>query len=236
MPSAQNLSPEKQKKDMLMSKWMGVPSDLPPLKSYAVITDGIDMFDLTSFITMADFIPNSVVKTIGETRAPIRSTEGMVLTPDYSFDDVPDDIDVLCIAAGVKSGPTLNSWLQRVVPNVKKYVFTICAGSLTLAASGVLDGHKATGLKALWPIHTQAHPKVEWVCDARYVHDGKFITTSGGAAGLDGTFYLLSQIYGEDFARRVAEMNEYEWKNDPTNVSFSENYKKYPFPVCGASG
>ncbi|KAL1922930.1 uncharacterized protein VTP21DRAFT_9306 [Calcarisporiella thermophila] len=231
----QEESVEKRNKDKLMSKWVGIPLDTPPLKFYTVITDGVDLFDLTSLATMADFIPNSVVKTVGESRTPIRSGEGLVITPDHSFNETLDDIDVLCIVAGVKSSPALNAWLHRVVPTVKKYVFTICAGSMTLANSGLLDGHRATGLKAAWPLYLSAYPKVKWVQDVRFIEDGKFITTSGGAAGLDGSFYLLSKIHGGEVARRVAEINEYEWRSDPTNAPFSDNYVKFPYPGSIAS-
>ena len=69
-------------------------------------------------------------------------------------------------------------------------LFTVCTGSLTLAATGLLDGVKATTNKQLYCEWTPKFPKVKWVHKARWVHDGKFLTSSGVSAGM-----VLSQSH-----------------------------------------
>ena len=94
-------------------------------------------------------------------------------------------------------------------------VFTVCTGSILLAATGRLDGRKATTNKRnydqLTPkctcslVTTVApsvdisffllDPGVQWQKRARWVEDGKFLTSSGITAGIDAGFAFLSNTY-----------------------------------------
>jgi putative intracellular protease/amidase len=63
-------------------------------------------------------------------------------------------------------------------------MFTVCTGSFTLAGTGLLDGVRATSNKALFCEWTMKFPKVDWVHKARWVHDGKYLSSSGISAGM----------------------------------------------------
>jgi transcriptional regulator GlxA family with amidase domain len=63
-------------------------------------------------------------------------------------------------------------------------VFTVCTGSFTLAATGLLDGVKATSNKQLYWQWTPAFPKVDWVHVARWTHERKYLCSSGVSAGM----------------------------------------------------
>ena len=63
-------------------------------------------------------------------------------------------------------------------------MFTVCVGSILLAATGLIDGVKATTNKALYKEWTPKFPKVDWVHVARWTHDGKYLCSSGISAGM----------------------------------------------------
>ena len=94
------------------------------------------------------------------------------------------------------------------------YVATICTGSLLLAATGRLDGRRATTNKKVYSDWTPRFDKVEWVPQARWVEDGKYLTSSGVSAGMDMALALIAKVYGEEAAEEAAMGSEYEWHKD----------------------
>jgi transcriptional regulator GlxA family with amidase domain len=72
----------------------------------------------------------------------------------------------------------------RQLAHQSEIVFTVCTGSFTLAATGLLDGVKATSNKQLYWEWTPKFPKVDWVPVARWTHDGKYLCSSGVSAGM----------------------------------------------------
>ncbi|EAW17003.1 putative ThiJ/PfpI family transcriptional regulator [Aspergillus fischeri NRRL 181] len=87
--------------------------------------------------------------------------------------------------------------LQRIGKLVDRAanVFTVCTGSILLAATGRLDGRKATTNKRLYDELTPKYPGVQWQKRARWVQDGKFLTSSGVTAGIDAGFAFMANTY-----------------------------------------
>jgi transcriptional regulator GlxA family with amidase domain len=73
--------------------------------------------------------------------------------------------------------------LSELVPKCD-IMFTVCVGSLLLAATGFLDGVQSTTNKMLYCEWTPKFPKVNWVHVARWTHEGKYICSSGVSAGM----------------------------------------------------
>ena len=46
--------------------------------------------------------------------------------------------------------------------------------------------------------------------DQRWVEDGRYLTTAGVSAGIDGGLYLASQLVGEDAAKLIQRGIEYD--------------------------
>jgi len=83
-------------------------------------------------------------------------------------------------------------------------IVSICNGSLTMAAAGLLDGRKAT---AHWyeVAGIQArHPTMTRVRDRRYVVDNGIATSTGITASLPLMITLVEAIGGRDEAEKVA--------------------------------
>ena len=51
-------------------------------------------------------------------------------------------------------------------------VLAICTGTLVAAQSGIVDGRKASGPRALVPDLRKKFPNVQWDIDRRWVRDG----------------------------------------------------------------
>jgi len=65
------------------------------------------------------------------------------------------------------------------------------------------------------------------------VVDGNVYTTSGVAAGMDGTYALVREIYGEEVTRWVADFVEYERHTDSSWDPFSDLYNLTDVAVKG---
>ena len=80
-------------------------------------------------------------------------------------------------------------------------VLSICTGSSLLAATGILDGIKATSNKMAFELVKKLNDKVLWQAQARWVVDGKFYTSSGVSAGMDMTLAFIHETQGEKVAQ-----------------------------------
>ncbi|GAS97565.1 isonitrile hydratase, ThiJ/PfpI family protein [Mycolicibacterium canariasense] len=72
---------------------------------------------------------------------------------------------------------------------------SVCSGSIILAASGVLDGKRATSHWAALPVLKTFG--VEPVGDERIVHQGDVVTCAGVSAGIDLGLWLAALMWRE---------------------------------------
>ncbi len=84
-------------------------------------------------------------------------------------------------------------------------IVSICNGSLTMAAAGLLDGRKATGHWYSIKQIASAHPTMERVRDRRYVVDRGVATSTGITASLPLMTTLVEAIGGRDVASNLAK-------------------------------
>jgi len=73
-----------------------------------------------------------------------------------------------------------------------------------IAASGVLDGKRATTHWRYADTMARMYPEIEVDPDVLYVQSGNIITSAGTAAGLDACLHLLRQELGSELANRIA--------------------------------
>ena len=143
---------------------------------------------------------------------------GASLVPTHTFETAPDDLEVLIVPGGIgalRPGPDnrVVEFVRKTYPKLK-YLITVCNGVGYAAQAGVLDGKRATADKAIWVRTTSLGPKVHWVKTARWVVDGNVWTSGGVSAGLDVILAWIAHVFGESEAREVANIEEYEWRND----------------------
>jgi putative intracellular protease/amidase len=136
-----------------------------PLKFAVALFEGFQALDVFGPLDML----NQVSKTeaiefvvLGHTLNPISTlnkvpgvptppTIGQSVVPTHTFDDAPDDIEVLLVPGGIGARDLEHS--QKVVDFIRgrypklKYLLTVCTGSALAARAGVLDGREATSNK-----------------------------------------------------------------------------------------
>ncbi|WP_243229254.1 GlxA family transcriptional regulator [Microbacterium sp. CIAB417] len=84
------------------------------------------------------------------------------------------------------------------------WVLSVCSGSFILAASGILDGRRATTHWMYADVMAEMYPRIDVDPDVLFVQDGRIITSAGTAAGLDACLHLLRQEIGAELTNRVA--------------------------------
>jgi len=81
---------------------------------------------------------------------------------------------------------------------------SICSGVFVLAATGLLDGKRATTHWRYTDILRQLHPSIRVVPDVLHVDDGRVFTSAGSAAGIDLCLHLVRLDHGAEVANQVA--------------------------------
>ncbi|MBO4140352.1 helix-turn-helix domain-containing protein [Micromonospora tulbaghiae] len=86
-------------------------------------------------------------------------------------------------------------------------IASICGGAFTLAATGLLDGHRATTHWVATGRLAARHPRVRVDPDVLYVDNGQFLTSAGAAAGLDLCLHLVRRDHGAAVAADAARLS-----------------------------
>ena len=174
--------------------------------SGSVITDALGPYEV--FARSPRFFPY----TVSASRPTAMLSGGLAVVPDYSLDDVdagvapePDVVVVPAVAApnGRKEAP-LREWLTRRVARGAR-VLGVCNGGRVLAATGLLDGRRATAHWSAIKGLERSRPQVDWVRGQRYVQDGTITTTAGVTSGVFGALRLVEQLAGTGEAQRVGQ-------------------------------
>ena len=194
-----------------------------------VLYPGFEVLDVFGPVEMWAYVPDFQVVMISEHGGAVKSAQGVSAVAEYSFANAPQ-LDIMMIPGGVGTRTELNnpvmiSFIQT--QNEKTQLTTsVCTGSALLAKAGVLKGHKATTNKAFFSLAVDQDRSVDWQGKARWVEDGKFITSSGVSAGTDMALGLIARLYGKERAGMLAHSLEYEWNDDPTNDPFAVNFTR----------
>jgi transcriptional regulator GlxA family with amidase domain len=161
--------------------------------------------------TMEEQMPFKLY-TVADSRAPIRTSGGMQVTPDYTFADAPAPAIVVVGAQGGKSKQMLD-WLRRASTQ-SQVLMSVCTGAYKLAMAGILDGKKASTHHDFWDDFQRRFPKVSLERGVRYVQSGPTVFTAGGlTSGIDLALHVVELYFGRDVAVRTASYMEYESKN-----------------------
>ncbi|GAB3447028.1 GlxA family transcriptional regulator [Actinophytocola sediminis] len=86
-------------------------------------------------------------------------------------------------------------------------IAAICSGTFPLAATGLLDGLRATTHWIAADRLAAAHPDITVDADVLYVDNGQFLTSAGAAAGLDLCLHLIRRDYGSAVAADAARLS-----------------------------
>lgn len=196
--------------DSTTTKEVGSPGRI---KIGMLVYDDMILLDLTGPMTV--LVPAmSDIHLVASSRNPVRTDIGILVQPTMTLDECPDDLDVLFVPGGLAGSlaamddeATMAFVADR--GSRAKWVTSVCTGSLVLGAAGLLRGYRATShwyVRDLLPLMGAEMSK------DRVVTDRNRITGGGVTAGIDFALVLVAQLRGEDYAKRIQLILEYDPK------------------------
>jgi putative intracellular protease/amidase len=189
--------------------------------------NGVTALDAVGPYEVLSRMPDAQIKFVGEAKGPIVSDSHFLkLVADYEISEI-ERADILLIPGSLigfvreAKKKNVKGWIKKI-HQTTQWTVTVCTGSIILASTGILDGLKASSHWAV--IHLLkdygAIPTL-----ARFVREGKIITSQGVSAGIDMSLYLASQIVGVEEAKAYQLMIEY-FPQPPLNYRLMEETRE----------
>ena len=178
------------------------------------LTAPYDIFQHTIF---RDSIKAMNVFTVANTDHPITTFEGMRLLPDYNYikDSLPK-IDILVVPSAEHHLDTdlddiaLINFVKQV-DQTATFVTSHCDGAFVLAEAGVLNNKVSTTFPSDIDTMRKRYPDLDIKKEVLFVHDGKYITSAGGAKSFEAALYLCEYLYGKEVAQSLAGGLVIDW-------------------------
>jgi putative intracellular protease/amidase/YHS domain-containing protein len=176
--------------------------------------------------------------TVSESTAPIRSSGGMKIIPDYTFENAPVPKVIVIPAQSQPSEATLE-WIRRSTKTTD-VTMSVCTGAFVLAKTGLLSGKAATTYHGAFGRFAMEFPDIALRRGARFVESGNLATAGGLSSGIDLALRVVERYYGREVAQKTAYDMEYQgqgWMNPESNQLYATapvSTAKHPLcVVCG---
>lgn len=175
-----------------------------------VVFPEMTQMDITCPHQVFAFMPNTQIYWLWKEIEPVKSNGGLTLLPDTTFSECPD-LDIVCVPGGpgqiaMMGDEEMLAFLQKQAKTAK-YMTSVCTGSLILAAAGLLQGYRAG---CHWAFLDQLAMLGVEISSDRVVADRDRITGGGVTAGLDFALVVASQLCGEETAKRIQLLLQYD--------------------------
>lgn len=169
------------------------------------------LLDLTGPLTVFN-MTRGKVHLVWKDLMPVSTDVGIPVTATTTFKDCPRDVDVFFIPGGLAGSTDLMEDAEtlafvREMAAGAKYVTAVCTGTLVLGAAGLLRGKRAT---TLWNVRDILPTFGAIPLHDRVVEDGNMITGGGSTAGLDFGLSVVARLRGEETAKRIQLVIEYD--------------------------
>ena len=178
------------------------------------LTAPYDIFQHTKF---RKNIKAMNVFTVAKTNQPIVTFEGLKILPDYNYtkDSLPN-IDILVVPSAEHhlDSDLEDTTLIQFVKNIgesAQYITSHCDGAFVLAKSGLLKNKVSTTFPSDIEKMRQMFPDLDVRDGVLFVHDGKYITSAGGAKSFEAALYLCERLYGKEIADDLAAGLVIDW-------------------------
>ncbi|MAM27874.1 MAG: glutamine amidotransferase [Flavobacteriaceae bacterium] len=157
------------------------------------------------------------VFTVANTLEPIVTFEGLRILPDFDYtaDEIPP-IDILVVPSAEHHLDTdledeqMIHFVSETAKNAQ-FVTSHCDGAFVLTKAGLLDQHVSTTFPSDIDAMRTMFPKLDVRKDVLFVHDGKYITSAGGAKSFEAALYVCELLYGKEIAQSLADGLVIEW-------------------------
>ncbi len=155
-------------------------------------------------------LPGAKMHMIWKTRDPVTTDSGFAVLPTTTFADCPQ-LDVICVPGGVGQVALMNdletlAFLRHQAEGAR-FVTSVCTGSLVLAAAGLLKGYRSA---CHWSVRDELAAFGAIPVAERVVRDRNRLSGGGVTAGIDFGLTLAAELAGEQVARAIQLMMEYD--------------------------
>ena len=156
-------------------------------------------------------LPDAKVVFAAAERGLVRTDSTFIgLQADAAFGEI-DAADVLVVPGGwgtraAMRDEALLDWVRRIHATTR-YTTSVCTGSLILGGAGLLAGLDAT---THWAQAKLLESTGARYTEQRVVQQGKIVTAAGVSSGIDMALNLAAQIAGDDVAKSIQLLIEYD--------------------------
>ena len=174
-------------------------------------------YDIFQHTQYRDSIKAMNTFTVANTLEAITTFEGLRILPDFDYtkDSLPQ-IDILVVPSAEHH---LDSDLEdsvmidfvKQVDKEAQFITSHCDGAFVLAKAGLLDNSVSTTFPSDIDKMRTMFPKLDIRKDVLFVHDGKYITSAGGAKSFEAALYLCEHLYGQEITKQIAEGLVIDW-------------------------
>jgi AraC family transcriptional activator FtrA len=138
-------------------------------------------------------------------RRPLRATGGIRVEAPYGLRAVRGAGTIVIPGWRVDETPPaalLNALRSAHAEGAR--LVSICSGVFVLAATGLLDGRRATTHWKYAQRLAERFPRIRVEPDRLYADEGSILTSAGSAAGIDLCLHIVRRDYGAEIANSVA--------------------------------
>lgn len=115
---------------------------------------------------------------------------------------------------------------MKKVDKEAQYVTSHCDGAFVLAQAGLLNNVASTTFPGDIKKYKERFPKLNIIDKVWFVHDGKYITSAGGAKSFEAALYLVQLLYGKKVADGVAKGLVIDWELDKVPFVIAKDGKR----------
>lgn len=139
---------------------------------------------------------------------PVTCRPGLRLEAHGALEHDTGPVDTLVVSGGhghvrAARDEVLVAHVRRLARHARR-VASVCTGATVLAASGLLEGRRATTHWRFADGLAREHPEVCVDAAPIFIRDGRVATSAGVTSALDLTLSLVDEDHGTAVARRVA--------------------------------
>jgi transcriptional regulator GlxA family with amidase domain len=177
-----------------------------------LIFPGFQLLDAAGPIAVFDTaaherMPSSYrLQVIARSAGPVTSSSGVQLIAE-EFSEEPLDTLIVAGGWGTREASACAETLAfiRTASSRARRIASVCSGAFILAATGLLDGRRATTHWGRAAELARAYPQVHVEPDRIFARDGAVWTSAGVTAGIDLALALVADDLGEQVAKRAAQ-------------------------------
>lgn len=155
------------------------------------------------------------VYTVAANRNLVTAENGaLTMKPQYSMENSPR-ADILIVPGaslkqihGMYADARLMNWIKRA-SKTSRLTMSVCTGAFLLGHAGVLDNRQSTTHWLVLNDLQREFPKTRAYEGARFIEDGKVLSTAGVSSGLDGSLRVVEKTAGKNVADTVARAIQY---------------------------